>query len=218
MNERRDINSRNASWARSIAKALAKTKITPNQISILSVFMSVMALIAFYYSFNHPFLLLVAVFFIQMRLMCNLFDGMVAIEYEKKSCLGDIFNDLPDRFADLFIILGFSYSVQNMPFAVQLGWICVVFSMMTAYIRVLGRSLGTKTYFSGPMAKQHRMFVCSFCAVLHYVIYLMNGNLPIIYCGLYVIALGSIITCFNRLYKISSEIKLLQSRVNGEVA
>ncbi|RUR19019.1 CDP-alcohol phosphatidyltransferase family protein [Legionella sp. km535] len=218
MNERREINSRNTSWAQAIANVLAKTQITPNQISILSIVMSLLAFIAFYYSFNYPILLLVAVFFIQMRLLCNLFDGMVAVEYKKKSRLGDIFNDLPDRFADLFILLGFSYSVQNMPFAVQLGWLCVVFSMMTAYIRVLGRSLGTKTYFSGPMAKQHRMFVCSLCAVVQYVVYLINGHFPIIYCGLYVIALGSIITCFNRLDKISSEIKLTQSRWSREVA
>lgn len=41
----------------------------------------------------------------QSRLLCNLFDGMVAIEGGKKSANGDLYNDMPDRFADaLFII------------------------------------------------------------------------------------------------------------------
>jgi phosphatidylglycerophosphate synthase len=218
MNDRRIINSRNSSWAQSIAKALAKTKITPNQISSLSVLMALSALIAFYYSLSYPWLLLAAVLFIQLRLMCNLFDGMVAIEYEKKSYLGDIFNDLPDRFADLFIILGFSLSIRDMPYAIQLGWVCVVFSMMTAYIRVLGRSLGTQTYFSGPMAKQHRMFVCSLCAAGQYILYVMNSNCSIIYFGLFVIALGSVVTCFNRLYKISREMKLKYNPLSEDIA
>ncbi len=38
--------------------------------------------------------------------------------------------------------------------------------MLTAYIRVLGGALGTPQYFTGPMAKQHRMFVITLGALL----------------------------------------------------
>lgn len=210
MNDRRNLKSRSTFWAKSLAKALAKTNITPNQISILSILMSLIAMIAFYYSVNHPYLLLIAAFFIQMRLLCNLLDGMVAIEYKKKSNLGDIYNDLPDRFADIFIILGLTLSVANMPYAIQIGGLAVIFAVMTAYIRVLGRSLGTQSYFIGPLAKQHRMFVCTLCAVLQYLFYLLNIDFPVIYYGLYVIAIGSLITCFTRLFKIVHEINLRQ--------
>jgi hypothetical protein len=37
--------------------------------------------------------------------------------------------------------------------------------MMTAYVRTLGGALGTPQYFTGPMAKQHRMFVITLGAL-----------------------------------------------------
>jgi len=208
MNNRRNLKSRETSWASFTAQTIARTKITPNQISILSVVMSIIAMLAFLFSSSHPYLLLIAALFIQLRLLCNLFDGMIAIEYKKKSSLGGIYNDLPDRFADAFIILGLSFAVQNKPYAIFIGWIGVFFSVMTAYIRVLGLSLGTNAYFNGPMAKQHRMFFCTFSAILQYVFFMLNITIPVIYYTLYIIAVGALLTCFNRLYKISSELNL----------
>ncbi len=208
MNNRRNLKSREASWATFIAQTIARTKITPNQISILSIVMSIIAMLAFLFSDSYNYLLPIAALFIQLRLLCNLFDGMIAIEYKKKSYLGGIYNDLPDRFADAFIILGLSFAAQNRPYALYIGWIGVFFSVMTAYIRVLGLSLGTKAYFSGPMAKQHRMFFCTLSAILQYAFIRLNINIPIIYYTLYIIVIGTLITCVNRLYKISSEINL----------
>ena len=45
----------------------------------------------------------------QSRLLCNLFDGMVAIEGGKKSANGDLYNDMPDRFADALFIIPIGY-------------------------------------------------------------------------------------------------------------
>jgi len=40
--------------------------------------------------------------------LCNLLDGMVAIEHGKQSQLGVLYNELPDRVSDsvLFVALG----------------------------------------------------------------------------------------------------------------
>lgn len=42
---------------------------------------------------------------IQLRLLCNLFDGMVAIEGGKKSDVGSLYNEFPDRIADSLLIV-----------------------------------------------------------------------------------------------------------------
>ena len=42
----------------------------------------------------------------------------------------------------------------------------IVLAVMTAYARVLGRSLGSGIYFIGPMAKQHRMATLSGACVI----------------------------------------------------
>ena len=44
---------------------------------------------------------------VQCRLLCNLFDGMVAVEGGKRSPNGDLYNDMPDRFDEDTVGTGF---------------------------------------------------------------------------------------------------------------
>ena len=112
-------------------------------------------------------LFLIAIGGIQGRLLCNLLDGMVAIEGGRKTRAGDIFNDLPDRISDPLIIVPAGYAITSLPFGPDLGWLAAVVALLTAYVRVLGHSAGTPDFFVGPMAKQHRMAVltvaCALC-------------------------------------------------------
>jgi phosphatidylglycerophosphate synthase len=95
------------------ARRLAIAAITPNQISMASMGAAAPApappsgsragtgpRIA---------LLLVAALFCQLRLLCNLFDGMVAIEGGKQSADGPFWNEFPDRIADILILAGVGY-------------------------------------------------------------------------------------------------------------
>ena len=84
-------------------------------------------------------------------------DGLVAIEGGRKTVYGEIFNDMPDRFADVVILVGAGYSIANFSWGRELGWLAAVLAVMTAYIRLLGGSMGVQQYFLGPMAKPHRM-------------------------------------------------------------
>ncbi len=102
--------------------------------------------------------LLLAAAAIQLRLLCNLLDGMLAVEEGFKSKTGDIYNDLPDRVADVLILVGAGYSMRDLPYGSTLGWLAAVMAVFTAYVRLLGGSLGVTQHFIGPMAKQHRMF------------------------------------------------------------
>ena len=51
-------------------------------------------------------LLIAAAGFIQLRRLCNLFDGMVAVEGGFKTKSGELYNDLPDRFSGALILAG----------------------------------------------------------------------------------------------------------------
>src|SRR6266498_1573126 len=98
---RRPITSRDSGWARKFAATLAKWNITPNFISILSILFSICSFLAFYFDYktnsNHILYMILAVAGIQLRLLMNLLDGMVAIEHDKKSLVGGLFNEVPDR-------------------------------------------------------------------------------------------------------------------------
>src|SRR6202042_481767 len=89
-------------------------------------------------------LLLGAAASIQLRLVCNLLDGMVAVEHGRSSPAGAIWNELPDRFSDVVLLAGAGYCAAGgrIMFAVEIGWLCAALALLTAYLRELGRGLG----------------------------------------------------------------------------
>jgi len=162
---RRPIAARNTDWARSIAGWLVRRRVAPNGISSLSVVFAAAAGICAWISKVYPWWLLGTAAGIQLRLLSNLFDGMVAVEGGLKSKTGDVYNELPDRFADLLILVPLGYATLA-PWGGELGWAAGTMAVFTAYIRVLGGSLGLKQDYTGPMAKQQRMATATVACLL----------------------------------------------------
>ncbi len=220
---RRNIKTRDTKWAQNLAKFIAsKTNLTPNSISVLSVFFSIIAFIAYcgyiipVYPHKLQFLLpLIALIAIQLRLLCNLLDGMVAIECGKKSAVGDIFNEFPDRISDSFILIGIGIAGGSC-YSFILGIFAALFAMFTAYTRVLGGAIGVNQYFIGPMAKQHRMALITVANIICAACF----NVPNINIYLYpifsiIVILGCIITVYRRIKNIANDLKLkAESQIN----
>lgn len=202
---RRELTTRNKSWAIRLAKKTAATGITPNSISILSMVFALFSGVMFYMSGTletaRVLFLLLGVFGLQMRLLCNMLDGMVAVEFNKKTNTGEVFNDAPDRVSDIFILLGASLAVIQFPWAIYLGFVVCILAILTAYVRLLGGSMNIVQTFKGPMAKQHRMAVLTVAVFVDIAISTFVPNLDgtVIYVSLWVIAIGAFVTCINRL-------------------
>ncbi|WP_284193540.1 CDP-alcohol phosphatidyltransferase family protein [Vibrio zhanjiangensis] len=210
---RRPLSIRNFRITKRIAKWLSKKNISPNQISLMSiVFAALGYLVAVIYHFYpSPFWLLFLLIAIQMRLICNLFDGMVAIEGGKLTPVGELFNDVPDRIADPIFILAAGL-IAVCPFAMTLAWVAALLSILTAYVRVLGVSMGCPANFEGPMAKQHRMALLTITSLIllvsqsfslwtEYFIYTMDVALA-------TIIAGTLLTNWRRLktiYRVKSQ-------------
>ena len=111
-------------------------------------------------------MLVIAAVAIQGRLLCNLLDGMVAVEGGRQTKSGEVFNDLPDRIADSIIFIQAGYAIHSFPGGRELGWAAALLAVFTAYVRMLGGASGLKQSFMGPMAKQHRMAVMTAACVL----------------------------------------------------
>ncbi len=164
---RRAVKARDVGFFRAWAAWLAARKVRPNTISWLSVFCAAVAGACL---FSLPLqastakavgALICALVFIQLRLICNLLDGLVAVEGGLKTKSGEIFNDLPDRLSDPLILIGAGYAAQEYPMGIVLGWLAALLAVMTAYVRVLGQATGAGQFYLGPMAKQHRMAAMS---------------------------------------------------------
>ena len=202
---RRPLKVRGAPFARRMAQRLADAKVSPDAISAMSVAFAVLggALIMASGALEgvlRALVLILAALCIQGRLLCNLLDGMVAVEHGRASQAGPIWNELPDRVADVFLLAGAGYGAQTagLDGADALGWIAAVLAVMTAYVRELGRGLGQPADFSGPMAKQHRMAALTVICVVSALEPLWGGRGQVLVLGLAVIAIGTLITVVRR--------------------
>jgi phosphatidylglycerophosphate synthase len=199
---RRPIRTRSSRWAQRSAAWLARSRISPNQISVASVGF---ALIGAWLLLARPtpLGLLGCAVAIQGRLICNLLDGMVAVEGGKKSPVGQLYNEFPDRVADSLLIVALGYAV-NGP---ALGWCGALMAALTAYVRVFGGALGQAQDFRGPMAKPHRMAVMTVACVLGAVeqAFVPGGTVALV-AAAWIIAVGSALTCVTRTRAISARL------------
>lgn len=205
VSERRPLQTRQRAWAQRTAASLARRGVSPNTISLLSIAFAAGAAAALV-TYSGPaalwlrsLLLLGAATAIQLRLLCNMLDGMVAVEGSRRTATGDLYNEVPDRIADAMILVGAGYGVQALPGAVELGWGCALAAVLTAYVRALGRSLGGPMCFHGPMAKPHRMAAMTAGCIGAAIAVRWRADPWIIWAVLVLILLGSLVTSVRRL-------------------
>jgi phosphatidylglycerophosphate synthase len=199
---RRPLTSRSSSWAIFLANTLVRAGVSPNTISVVSI---LFALLGAYFlvCIPTPGGLLGAAACVQLRLVCNLLDGMVAIEGRRQSATGGLYNEIPDRIADSLFIVALGYAIGD----ISIGWYGALTAAITAYIRVLGGALGLKQEFRGPMAKQHRMAVVTAGCVLGAIELWTVGSHWILMAAAWIIAIGSTITCCTRTLAIARQLR-----------
>lgn len=205
---RRPLKSRGSRWAAIAARRLAAGRVTPNQISIAAVgFAAVgagmLALSAGLPPVPRAIALVLAALACQGRLVCNLLDGMVAVEGGKGARDGPFWNEAPDRASDILLLAGAGVAA-GVP---ALGWAAAALAVLTAYLRELGRAEGLAPDFCGPMAKQHRIAVLTGAAVLAVAEPWVLGRPVVLWAALWVVVLGAALTAGLRARRIVRGLK-----------
>lgn len=232
--DRRPIAARRLRVFGAMAAALARQGVSPNMISVAGMLAAILAGVCLFFSGSgaslladgaidrgsgtERLLLLLAAGLIQLRLLANLLDGMVAVEGGRRTATGELYNEVPDRVSDVAVLIGAGYAVtSSLP---ALGYLAAIGAVMVAYARALGKGTGHAADFRGPMAKQQRMFIitvmCVFLAaaplfVRHVLVWRMPlAGMPIqpMSFALLVIAVGCVFTFWRR-------VRLLADRLRG---
>jgi phosphatidylglycerophosphate synthase len=217
--DRRPIASREAKTSQSIAQWLADRNVSPNAISLAGLAAGVLAGVVFAATGalgDRPVWAracwIAGAALVQLRLLANMFDGMVAVARKRASAVGELYNEVPDRISDAFILIGLGYA--SGAGAAVLGWLAACVALFTAYVRAMGKVAGAHQEFCGPMAKPHRMFAVTIAA-------LYCGLTPgawqplwgpgsawgIAAVALWVIILGGLITAARRLARIAAALE-----------
>jgi len=214
LSNRRPIRSRGSTWATALATALARAGVSPDLISAMSVAFALVGCAAFGLSglsegAARVVWLGLAVIAIQLRLVANLLDGMVAVEHGKAGPVGPIWNELPDRIADALFFVGAGYGslLISDVLSPALGWLCAVLAVTAAYVRELGRGLGLPADFSGPLAKPQRMGLLTAAAVVSMLEGLWGWHGQALSWGLALIAALTALTVFNRTRKLARALR-----------
>ncbi|NPD16138.1 CDP-alcohol phosphatidyltransferase family protein [Xinfangfangia sp. D13-10-4-6] len=194
---------------RRLAHALAAREITPNQISQASVFFAALGLLFFWAALvsgpimQSVLLVLVAVM-IQLRLLCNLLDGMVAVEGGAATPSGAFWNEAPDRVADLLLFWGAGIFAGSAALGLGVG----ALALITAWLRELGRAEGFAPDFRGPMAKPHRMAALTVVALAAALLPVSFSAGSIVYWSLVAIALGILGTIYRRAERLLRQLEV----------
>lgn len=213
--ERRPIAAREWKLSQRIAEGLARSGASPNGISVAGAIFGILGGLAFAATARWPdqarWFWLVAGAMMQLRLQCNLYDGMVAIATGRASPVGELYNDVPDRISDSAFMIGAGYALGGNP---SLGYAAALAAMFTAYIRAVGKAGGAKQEFCGPMAKQQRMALLTIAAV--YCVIFPSAMLPavgtmpamgVMAAALAIVTVGSVFTAFRRLLRIAQQLR-----------
>ncbi len=212
-NDRRPLQTRGRPAAHRVAAWLAERGATPNAISVAGLMLSGVAGVCLLLvsdagsAASQAVLLLCAAILIQLRLASNMLDGLVAIEGGRGTRTGPLFNEVPDRLADVLVLVPAGYAITWISWGPELGWTAALLAVLTAYVRLLGGSLGQAQSFAGPQSKPQRMFVLTL-ACLASIVEVAAGDLDgvVLTVGLAIIALGSALTFVLRLRAIAAKL------------
>lgn len=199
---RRPIAARRLLVMGRITRALVQARISPNTISIAGMLAAIAAGFAFASAPEAWPLWLLGALLVQLRLLANLLDGMVAVAAGTSSSVGELFNEVPDRISDTAVLAGLGWAAE-LP---ALGIAAALAAMATAYVRALGRGLAGASDFRGPMAKQQRMAVATLVGV-------WCGTTPVPWAtpapelALWAILLLSLVTAARRLAGVAQSLR-----------
>lgn len=208
MHNRRPATPRRWPAIQHLATGLAAKNTDPNVISLWGLLGGLFAGAAFAATTSSPtdrWWWLLAALLLMFRGVCNILDGLVAVEGGRRSAIGGIYNDAPDRLSDLTILIGLGCAAGGLPL---MGCLAAVGAVTTAYVRELGVALGAPADYGGLMGKSARVYwLLALCAA---GIIAPQGisrfgdqdyGLPAIV--LAIIVAGTIETCASRLTRLS---------------
>ena len=158
-----DLKPRFQALLRPIADRLAISGITPNQVTIAALTLSIVTGLLIALPGDHRGLLLVVPVVLLIRMALNAIDGMLAREHTMQTPLGAILNELGDVVSDAALYLPFALiSGVN----AGLVTIVVVLAVVSEMAGVVAVQIGAQRRYDGPLGKSDRAFLFGLMALI----------------------------------------------------
>jgi len=172
--------------------ALARRGVTANQVTLAAAALSVAAGVWIAWSPTSPWPLIALPLVLFLRMALNAIDGMLAREFDQKSRLGALLNEMGDVVSDAVLYLPLAMNPQIPSWAIVA---LVVLAVMVEMIGVVAVQIGADRRYDGPFGKSDR--ACAF-GLLGFLlgVGVPGGAWVAIYLGVGVLL--SLFTLYNR--------------------
>jgi CDP-diacylglycerol--glycerol-3-phosphate 3-phosphatidyltransferase len=147
-----------------------------------------------------PGLLLIVPVLAAVRLVLNILDGTVARRTGRSRPVGELWNELGDRAADVLFIGGLAFNPSVEPRLV-LG--AVIAALLASYAGITARAAGGRRQYGGIMSKPGRMIVLAVAAPVAYV----AGDGRVLAGAAGLILIGSLLTLVQRIVTARAELE-----------
>ena len=158
-----DLKPKFQALLRPIVQTLADKGVTPNQVTMFAMVLSIFVGLTITLTHGARWILLFVPLFMFLRMALNAIDGLLAKEHNMKTKRGAMFNEMSDVIADVALFLPFALIVGVNPIWVVLFAVVGVFNEMAG---VVAQTLNGERRYDGPMGKSDRVFVVGFIALL----------------------------------------------------
>lgn len=145
---------------------LHKWGVTANQITLTSVFLSLVIGVGFWFAIDNRLLFLVLPFGLLFRMALNALDGMMARTYNMQSKKGEILNELGDTISDFFIFFPLLIHEKENLYLIVI-FICL--SIINEFSGILGKTVSNNRRYDGPMGKSDRAFIMALYGILSFL-------------------------------------------------
>ena len=152
---------------RKILLPLAKKMrfINPDVLSYLGTVVAFVTMFCYLYAPGNSVLLLWSIPLTLARMTLNTIDGVIAIERGNLRLKGEIVNALPDRYSDIFIVMGIGLSPLCAPW---LGMAGMASMFLVSYTGMLSKAIAVNWQHHGPLGKVERLILIMIFSLLEY--------------------------------------------------
>ena len=185
-----------------LLKLLRRLGVSPNSITIFSIFFSFGISYFFWNASDNSSYFLIVAFGLLLRMMLNALDGMMARIYNLQSKFGEILNEVGDIVSDVaiyFPLIIFS------SLSIEIAIIFILLSIINEFCGLIAKVISGERRYDGPMGKSDRAFLIGVICIVYYFTNSLDPYMN------YIIGGSSILMIF------SSFIRLTKSIKNGKI-
>jgi CDP-diacylglycerol--glycerol-3-phosphate 3-phosphatidyltransferase len=173
---------------RVVGRALGRSRITPNMLTILGLILTLSVTIAL--ATGH---LILGGVLVLVTSVFDMFDGALARATDRHSTFGAFFDSTIDRYSEAFIFLGLLLYYQRFPatqLEVSFVYLAIIGSLMVSYTRARAEALGLDCKV-GILARPERIILLSIGLIIGWLDFTLA-----------ILALFTNLTAFQRIYHV----------------